>query len=107
MDQMDERLCPPERPRRNSSLGKRDGGSWGEKRSYGTSPSEMSLATMVLNCANANAATEARREATLGQMRCLAALAEWQGRMVYSHHIYMVYRYAKHTGPIVYSSHHI
>jgi FKBP12-rapamycin complex-associated protein len=33
---------------------------------------------MVMNRANANAATEARREASLGQMRCLAALAEWE-----------------------------
>ena len=25
--------------------------------------------------------------------------------IVYSHHIYIVYRYTKHTGPIVYSHH--
>ena len=33
---------------------------------------------MVMNRATAQAALEARREATLGQMRCLAALAEWE-----------------------------
>jgi len=32
---------------------------------------------MVMNRANASAASDARREAVLGQMRCLAALAEW------------------------------
>ena len=37
-----------------------------------------SLASLVLNRASANTALEARREAALGQMRCLAALAEWE-----------------------------
>jgi hypothetical protein len=59
----------PERPQQRVSRG-----SVGS----GTSPSEVSLATMVMNRANANAATESRREASLGQMRCLSALAEWE-----------------------------
>ena len=37
-----------------------------------------SLASLVLNRASANTALEARREAALGQMRCSAALAEWE-----------------------------
>ena len=53
------------------------GPSFEGKRGYG-GVNELTLASMVMNRATAQAALEARREATLGQMRCLAALAEWE-----------------------------
>ena len=56
------------------------GPSFGDKRGglYPGGLNELTLASMVMNRATAQAALEARREATLGQMRCLAALAEWE-----------------------------
>ena len=41
-------------------------------------PGNLSLAEMVMNRASVHSATEARREAVLGQARCLGALAEWE-----------------------------
>ena len=41
-------------------------------------PGNLSLAEMVMNRASVHSATDARREAVLGQARCLGALAEWE-----------------------------
>jgi hypothetical protein len=59
---------------RNNSFGQSDL----NRLSWGSASNEVSLATMVMNRTAAAAATESRRDATLGQMRCLAALAEWE-----------------------------
>jgi hypothetical protein len=71
---------------RGGSVGRRRGGSGSEASESGSRRGDprtstgqhSSVARKRLAARAGEAAAEARREATLGQMRCLAALAEWE-----------------------------
>ena len=68
---------------RGGSVGRRRGSQGGSEVTSGRDPrastdQRSSVARKRLAARAGEAAAEARREATLGQMRCLAALAEWE-----------------------------
>ena len=68
---------------RGWSVGRRRGSQGGSEVTSGRDPrastdQRSSVARKRLAARAGEAAAEARREATLGQMRCLAALAEWE-----------------------------